>query len=97
MFSWPNKSEHAGFGRNETSVELARKNLAGLHCKFFKPYQKQENFLCRKKNHHRPASVLKKKSVVAISRSMSAVEFSIQSLNEICMMSIRKCSIGVIR
>ena len=35
MFSWPNKWEHASFGRNETSVELARKNLADLHCKFF--------------------------------------------------------------
>ena len=36
-------------------------------------------------------------SVGASSRPMSAIEFSIQSLNEICMMSVRKCSIGVMR
>ena len=57
------------------------------------------------KKHYLPASVFKKKlrnvcwkiSVGAISRPMSAIDFSIQSLNEICMMSVRKCSIGVIR
>ena len=27
MFSWPNNWEHASFGRNQTSVELAQKNL----------------------------------------------------------------------
>ena len=35
-------------------------------------------------------------SVVAIQRSMSAIEFSIQSLDNIWAMSIRKCWIGVI-
>ena len=34
MFSWPNKWEHASFGRNKTSIELARKNLADVHCKW---------------------------------------------------------------
>ena len=36
-------------------------------------------------------------NVAAISLPMSAIEFSIQSVNEVCMMSVRKCSIGVIR
>ena len=39
MFSWPNKWEHASFGRNKTSVELAQKNLADLHCIFFMQHQ----------------------------------------------------------
>ena len=39
MFSWPNKWEHASFGRNKTSVELAQKNLADLHCTFFMQHQ----------------------------------------------------------
>ena len=34
MFSWPSAWEHANVGRNTTSVELARKTLADLHCKF---------------------------------------------------------------
>ena len=58
-----------------------------------------------KKKHYRPVSVFKKKlcndgwkiSVWDTSRPMSPIEFSIQSLNEICMMSIRKCSKGVMR
>jgi len=48
---------------------------------------KQENFLCRKKKHYRPASVFQKKlrnvgrkiSIGAISGQMLAIEFSIQS------------------
>ena len=39
MFSWPNKWEHASFGRNKISVELAQKNLADLHCTFFMQHQ----------------------------------------------------------
>ena len=39
MFSWPNKWEHTSFGRNKTSVELAQKTLADLHCKFFMQHQ----------------------------------------------------------
>ena len=50
MFSWPNKSEHASFGRNETSVELARKNLADLHCKFFMQHQNKKTSSAVKKN-----------------------------------------------
>jgi len=39
MSSWPNKWEHTSFGRNKTSVELAQKNLADLHCTFFMQHQ----------------------------------------------------------
>ena len=42
MFSLPNKWEHARFGRNNTSVELARKNLADQHCKFFMQHQNKK-------------------------------------------------------
>ena len=48
MFSWPNNWEYASFGRNKTSVDLAQKNLADLHCKLFMQHQR-ENFFCRKK------------------------------------------------
>ena len=34
MLSMPSKRKHAGVGRNTISVELERKNLADLHCKF---------------------------------------------------------------
>jgi len=49
MFSWPNKWEHASFGPNKRSVDLAQKNLDDLRCKYFMQHQKQENFLYRKK------------------------------------------------
>ena len=42
MFSLPNKCEYASFGRNKTSVELAQKNLADLHCKFFMQHQNKK-------------------------------------------------------
>ena len=42
MFSLPNKWEHASFGRNKTSVVLARKNLADLHCKFFMQHKNKK-------------------------------------------------------
>ena len=35
-------------------------------------------------------------SAGAISRPMSTIEFSIQSMNEICIISIRKSLIGII-
>ena len=41
-FSWPNKWEHASFGPNKRSVELAQKNLADLHCKFFMQHQNKK-------------------------------------------------------
>ena len=50
MFSWPNKWEHASFGRNETSVELAQKNLAYLHCKFFMQHRNKKNSPAVRKN-----------------------------------------------
>ena len=49
MFSWPSAWEHANVGRNTTSVELARKTLADLHCKFVGNTE-QKSFLYRKKN-----------------------------------------------
>ena len=50
MFSWPNNWEHASFGRNKTSVELAQKNIADLHCKFFMQHQnKKTSFAVKKK------------------------------------------------
>ena len=48
MFSWQSKWEHAGVGRKTTSVELARKNLADLHWKFYRRHPKQQNILYRK-------------------------------------------------
>ena len=42
MFSWPNKWEHASFGRIKPLVELAQKNLANLHCKFFMQHQNKK-------------------------------------------------------
>jgi len=57
MFSWPNKWEHASFGRNKTSVELAQKNLVDIHCKFFMQQQNKKTFSAVKK-HYLPASFL---------------------------------------
>ena len=68
MFSWPNKSEHASFGRNETSVELAQKNLANLHWKFDRRHQ-QQNFLYR--NETLSASVCKKNCRVSAEKYQS--------------------------
>ena len=50
MFSWPNKWEHASFNRNKTSVELAQKNLADLHCTFFMQHQKEKTSSALKKH-----------------------------------------------
>ena len=50
MFSWPNKWEHASFGRNKTSVELAQKNLADLHCTFFMQHQNKKTSSAVKEN-----------------------------------------------
>ena len=63
MFSWPNKWENASFGRNEKSVELAQKNLADLHFKFFMQPQNKKTSCAvkKKKKHYMTASVLKNK------------------------------------
>ena len=62
MFSWPNKWEHASFGGNKTSVALARKNLADVHCKFFKQHQKKKtSSAVKKKTLSASESFLKKK------------------------------------
>ena len=51
MFSWPNKWEHASFGRNEKAGGLAQKNLADLHFKFFRQHQnKKTSSTVKKKN-----------------------------------------------
>ena len=49
MFSWPNKWEHASFGPNKRSVDLAHKNLADLHCKFFMQHQNKKTYSAVKK------------------------------------------------
>jgi len=51
---WPNKWEHASFGRKKTSVELAQKNLADLHCTFFMHHQNKK-----------PSCAVKKKTLSA--------------------------------
>ena len=61
MFFWPYNWEHASFGRNQMSVELAQKNLADLHCKFFMQNQNKKSSSAVKK-HCLPASVFKKKN-----------------------------------
>ena len=66
MFSRPNKWEHASFGRNKRSVELARKNLGDLYCKIFMQHENKKTSSAAKKKHYRPASVLKK--IIAQSR-----------------------------
>ena len=50
MFSWPNKWEHASFGRNKMSVEVAQKNLTDLHCKFFMQHQNKKTSSAVKEN-----------------------------------------------
>jgi len=60
MFSWPNKWEHASFGRNKTSVVLARKNLADVHCKFFTQHQKKKSCSAVKKTSSPSERFLKK-------------------------------------
>ena len=49
MFFEPNKWENASFGRNKTSIELAQKNLADLHCKFFMQHQNTKTSTAVKK------------------------------------------------
>ena len=49
MFSWLNKWEHASFGRNKTSVELAQKTLADLNCKFFMQHQNTKTSIAVKR------------------------------------------------
>ena len=61
MFSLANKWEHASFGRNKTSVEVAHKNLADVRCKFFMRHQNMKTSSALKKKHCRPASVFKNK------------------------------------
>ena len=78
MFSLPYRWKHAGVGRNTTSVELERKNLADLHYKFYGNTE-QKSILYRKKILS--ASVCKKKlrnvgrkiSVATLQRPMSVI------------------------
>jgi len=72
MFSWQNNWKHASFGRNQTSVELAQKNLADLHCKFFMQNQNKKtssavkNIFCQ-----RPFS--KKNCVMSVEKYQSGL------------------------
>ena len=58
MFSFPSKRKHAGVGRNTASVELERKNLADLHCKFLRQHHTKKASSTVKK-YYRPAFVKK--------------------------------------
>ena len=69
MFSWPNKLEHASVGRNEPSVELARKNLAVLRCKYFREHQNKKLPLPLKKTFS--ASVCKRNCASSAERYQS--------------------------
>ena len=64
MFSWPNKWENVSFGRNKTSVGLAQKNLADLHCIFFMQHQNKKTSSTVTKKHYSP--ILIKKMVVDV-------------------------------
>ena len=48
MFSFPSKWKHAGVGRNTTSVEHKRKNLADLHCKLLWQHRTKRILYCKK-------------------------------------------------
>jgi len=61
MFSWPNKWEHASFGRNKTPAELARKNLVGLQCKFLMQHQNKKTSSAVKKEPSLASERFKKK------------------------------------
>jgi len=65
MFSWPNKWEHASFGQNKTSVALARKNLADVHCKFFMQHHKKKTFSGVKKTLSASEHFLQKNCAVS--------------------------------
>jgi len=75
MFFWPYNWEHASFGRNQTSVELAQKNLADLHCKFFMQNQNKKSSSAVKK-HCLPASVFKKKIAQCRLKNISRAYFT---------------------
>jgi len=63
MFSWPNKWEHASFDRNNTSVELARKNQADVHCKFFMQHLNKKTSPAVRKNIIGQQALFKKKKL----------------------------------
>ena len=57
MFSLPSKRKQACVGPNTTSVELERKNLADLHCKYLRQQPTKKHPLpyiaCNRHQHHR--------------------------------------------
>ena len=77
MFSFPSKRKHAGVGRNTTSVQLERKNLADLPCKFLRRHNKKASSIVKETLS---ASVCKKKKKIAqcrlknISRGFTAAD-----------------------
>jgi len=78
MFSWPNKWEHACFGRNKTSVDIAQKNLADLHCKFFMQHQNKKTSSTVKKTIICQREFFKKRC------SMSAEKYQSGLLHDRC-------------
>ena len=69
MFSLPSKWKHAGVGRNTTSAELKRENLADLYCKFLQQHRTKKHPLPSKKIL--PASVCKKNCAMSAEKYQS--------------------------
>ena len=71
MFSWPNKCEYASFGWNKTSVELAQKNLADLHCTFFMQHQNKKTSSAVKENIIGQRAFLKRNCAISTEKYQS--------------------------
>jgi len=72
MFSWPNKWEHASFGRYKKSVELAQKSLDDLHCTFFMQHQNKKTSSAVKKNIICQRAFLKKNCAILAEKYQSS-------------------------
>ena len=72
-FSLPNKWEHASFGRNKMSVELAQKNQADLHCKLFMQHQHTKTSSAVKKNIIGQRAFLKKNYAMSAEKCQSGI------------------------
>jgi len=73
MFSWPNKWEHASFGRNKTSVEIAQKNVADLQCTFFMQQQNKKTSSAVIKNIIGQQAILKKNCAMSAEKYQSGL------------------------
>ena len=73
MFSLPSKWKHAGVGRNTTSVEHERKNLADLRCKFLRRHNKKASSIVKETLS---ASVCKKKKLRNVGWKISVADLN---------------------